>query len=70
MESHGLFVYYSPPNFLILSIKAVSLPCCVGTCMLLAMVAFPEWQFSDDPEQTYFSREISGSLFVSGQHNT
>ena len=30
MKSHGLFVYYSPPNFLFLSVKASSFLCCGG----------------------------------------
>ena len=39
MKGHGLLVYYSPPNFLFLSIKAFSFPCPLGTCMCLTMVA-------------------------------
>ena len=65
MKSRGLFVYYSPPNFLLLFIKNVLFLCPAGTCTWLPMVADPEWQFSADP---IFAGKISGSLFVSGQH--
>ena len=48
MKNHGLFVYYSPPNFLFPSIEEFSLPCCVGTW--LTKFADPELQVSADPE--------------------
>ena len=64
MKSHGFFVYYRPPNFLFY-LKYVLVPCPVGTCIWLAMVADPEWQFSAD---LVFAREISDGLFDSNQH--
>lgn len=47
MKSHGLFLSYSPPIFLSLSLK-VFCPCCVGTCLWLAIVPDPELWFSAD----------------------
>ena len=46
-KSHGLFVYYSSPNFLYPSIKEFSSPFLLGTCMCLAMIVDPELQFCD-----------------------
>lgn len=42
MKSQELSVYYSPPNFLILSIKVVSFPFCERTCKWLIVIADPE----------------------------
>ena len=63
MKSHGLFVYYSLPNFLFTSIK-VFFNCLAGTCTRLTMVADPELQFSTDPKQTHLGwRNIWQSIF-------
>ena len=50
VKSHELFVYYHPPYFLFPSIKVFFLPCCVGTCIWLTMVAEAKLQFSGDPK--------------------
>ena len=68
MKSHGLFVNYSPPNFISTSIKAFSFLCCVGlSCVSpwLQTLNCNSLLISDKP---ILAGEISGSLFVLGQH--
>ena len=45
VKSLGLFLHYSPPSLLLSSIKAVSFPCSVGTCIELATVADSKLKF-------------------------
>lgn len=45
MKNQGFFAYYSPLNFLFLSIK-LFFPRLVGPCLQLAMVSDPKLQFS------------------------
>ena len=51
MKNLGLFIYYSPLSLLFSSIKAVSFPWCLGSCIELATVA--------DPKLKSFASEIS-----------
>ena len=69
-KSPGPFVYYSPPNFLFLSIKA-SPSLAVG-----GFARGSPWLQTLNynslliliPNKPTFAGEISGSLFISGQH--
>lgn len=49
-ESHGLFVYYNPPNFLFPSIKAFSFALQCENLYVTHRVADPELHFSADPK--------------------
>lgn len=61
------FVYYSPPNFLFLSIKVLALHC-TGVCTWLPMVADLNCKSLLNLNKPIFAREISASLFISDQH--
>ena len=69
MKSHGLLVYYCPPNFFFLSVKSVLLPLSRGR-----LARGSPWLQTVNcnslliPNKPIFAETISGSLFVSGQN--
>ena len=69
MKSHGFFVYYGPPNFLLPSLKEFSLPCHMGTAHGSPWLQTPNCNYLllilNKP---IFVREITVRLFVVGQH--
>ena len=64
MKSHGFFVYYSHSNLIFLPIKLFSSPCLPHSLLLLQT---PNCNSLLIPNKPIFAREITGSLFVSGQ---
>ena len=69
MKSHGLFVYYSPPNFLFLSINEFSFPYHAGDLQVARRGCKPQIAIlSCSQINPFFAREIGGSLYVSDQH--
>ena len=68
MKSHGLLIYCSSLNFFILPIKSFSFPCHAGTWMWLTMFSDLKCNSLLISNKPTFAEEISGSLFVSGQH--
>lgn len=67
MKRHGFFVFYSLPNFFF-SIKSFSFPCCVGTCMWLAVLKTLNCNSLLIPSWPIFAGEITASLFVLVQY--
>ena len=53
MKSHGLFVYYSLPNFLFSCIKIFSFPFCARTCIWPAKVTDHDFHFSAAFQETH-----------------
>lgn len=61
-KSRGLFVYYSPHNFLFLSSP------CVGTSTRLTSMQTLNCNFLLMLNTLIFAGKMSGSLFILGQH--
>ena len=68
MKSHGLSVYYSPPNFLFLSVKACYFPSVWKLALGLPWLQTLNCNSLLILSKPIFAGKISGRLFISGQH--
>lgn len=68
MKSHGLLVFYNPPNFLYLFVNASPSLAMWGLGHDLPWVQTPNCNPVLIPNKPISARETSGSLFVLDQH--